>query len=196
MDNLLFSRAMELALYDWHYDVCKVFHKKISILCKIYDVNSESVIRFCVCHETGHAKEQRLFEHIGFFPNQQRRWPEGIPIRIGNENYLLTDNTLFDRFTCGMSDFSINEVLSKNNIKNQVAKMIFFDSTNRPSCTENVEWYKVVLDTLLSLPISLDIYEHCGLDEHQKRILKESQENVVGDKWEKTLSKLKCIDFF
>lgn len=195
-DTLLVSKAVGLAEYDWHYDVNRVFHKKISTLCEKYDVDFELVICFCICHETGHAKEQRLFEEIGFFPNTMKRLPNGVCLKIENAMYLTTNHSLYDRFSCGISDFSINELLSEHNIKNQLAKKIFLDTTNQSPNAQREERSILVLDTLLHLPIVLDIYEHSDLDENQKRILKESQENIVGDKWEQTLSTLRRINFF
>lgn len=195
-ETLLVSKAVGLAEYDWHYDVNRVFHKKISTVCEKYNVDFDSVIRFCICHETAHAKEQRLCEEIGFFPNTTRHLPEGVRLKIENATYLTTNHSLYDRFSCGISDFSINELLSEHDIKNQLAKKIFFGTKEQTPNAQREERYRLVLDTLLYLPIVLDIYEHGDLDEDQKRTLKESQESIVGDKWKQTRSILRHIDFF
>jgi hypothetical protein len=197
-NNCLVSRIEKLAEYDWHCDANRIFYKRIKILCQKYDVDFNSVIYFCLCHETGHAKEQRLFEEIGFFPNTIRRLPEGVPIKIESTNYVLTSRGFYDIFSCGICDFSINEELAKHNIKNQLAKKMFFDTTGLQPVNSHTEeeWHKFVLDCLLRLPLVLTVYEHGELNESERRTLKESQEEVIGDKWEKTLLKLKSTEFF
>jgi len=196
-------RLEKLAQHYWQYDVAKVFHKKIGFLCKEYSIDFKSVILFCVCHETGHAKEQRLFEEIGFFPNTFRILPEGVPITIESSDYVLSSHRIGEMeyhevFSFGIRDFSINKELAKHNIRNELAKKGFFG--NRGLKDFNVstreQWHNYVLDHLLLLPLTIDVYEHGGLCEEEKRVLREAQEKVIGDKWEKALSKLSCIEFF
>lgn len=119
------SRNEELGEYVWRYDVYKIFYKRIKTLCQKYDVDFESIICFCLCHETGHAKEQRLFEEIGFFPNITKTQGEMVLTKIESTNYVLPSREFDNIFSCGISDFSINKELAKHNVKNQLAKRYF-----------------------------------------------------------------------
>ena len=188
------SGTQTLAEYDQWYDANIIYYKIIGALCQKYDVNFKLTFHFCFWHETGHAKEQRLFEEIGFCPNIIKTSHEGVPIKIESSTYLLRNPQIVSNiFTCGVCDFSINKELKKHNLTNQLSKKVFFDNTGlRPIYKEQ---NKTVLDCLLHLPHAIDIYEHGELSEIEKDSLKESQEKVVGDKWEKTLSKLKEIEF-
>jgi hypothetical protein len=194
--NSSMPRTVILGEYKWNYDIIRIFHKRISILSQKYDIDFKSMIYFCFCHEIGHAKEQRLFEEIGFFPNTVCTHPEGIFFKIDSLSYVAK-NLNYNLFIGGICDFSINKELAKHNIKNQLAKKRYFEPTSfQPPSTHEEARQNTILDCLLHLPYYIDIYEHGELDEDEKRALQESQETLIGDKWEKTLSELRKIEFF
>ena len=186
------------AEYNWLTDVEKIFSKKIYTFCRKHSVDFESMICFCLCHETGHAKEQRLFEESGFFPIAL---PIEVYAKIESTNYVFTRSELLRMFMGGIFDFSVNKELLKNNLKNPFARKAYLDKeTLRTSeFTTKKEGYSSDLRyryLILNLPLVLDLYEHGGLNESERRTLKENQEKEIGDKWEKTLLKLKSIEFF
>jgi hypothetical protein len=180
-------RGQKLATYLWYNDANMLFHKVIEILCQKYNVDFNSVLCYCLCHETGHAKEQRLFQEISYFPymtiNQHVK-----PI--------LRNNGFYSTFSNGICDFSINQELAKHNIINKLAKPVFFDTTGLKEYTSRFrDELELKLTNLLSLPYVLDAYEHSGLNESERRALKESQ-TIVADYWDRTLSSLQSIKFF
>ena len=157
-------RGQKLAGHLWYYDTNMIFHKGIKILCQKYNVYFNPVLCYCLCHETGHAKEQRIFQEIGFFPFMTR----SLPI-----NPILRNNDFYSTFSNGICDFSINQELAKQNIINKLAKPMFFDTTGLKEYTSRFrEESEHKLNYLLSLPYVLDTYEHTGLNGAQgiKRI--------------------------
>ncbi|MDT8781101.1 MAG: hypothetical protein IAX22_00445 [Candidatus Bathyarchaeota archaeon] len=53
-----------------------------------------------------------------------------------------------------------------------------------------------VYDYLLRLPHVLNVYEYGGLNDRERSALKRSQEQIIGDKFNETLTLLKAISFF
>ncbi|MCW4010712.1 MAG: hypothetical protein NWF05_08850 [Candidatus Bathyarchaeota archaeon] len=176
-------RGIELADHDWHYDINRIFYKRIVNLSKRYEVDFPSAIRFCICHETGHAKEERLFEEAGFFP-YQKGFMGGVPIEVDSTKYVLGDANFYDSFSCGICDFSVNAELAKNGVVNPVSRRIFFDAPEQKAPTPETkqQWHKVLFDSLCALPHVLNVYEHGELTKDEKAGLKESQERIIGVK--------------
>jgi hypothetical protein len=180
-------RGQKLAAHLWYNDANTIFHKGIEILCQKYNVDFNSVLCYCLCHETGHAKEQRLFQEIGYFPFMTR----SLPLKP-----ILRNNGFYSTFSNGICDFSINQELANQNIINKLAKPMFFDTTGLKEYTSRFrDESELKLTCLLSLPYVLDVYEHSGLNESERRALKESQ-TVMADYWDRTLSSLQSIKFF
>jgi hypothetical protein len=183
------------AEYNLTTDVEKLYSKKINTFCQKHSVDFESMICFCLCHETGHAKEQRLFEEISFFP---MALPIEVHANVGLTNYVFARSELFRIFMGGIFDFSINKELFKNNLKNPFERKAYLDKETRRTVNHitKANQHDFLKYSLLNLPFNLDTYEYGGLDEVDKEDLKQTQEKVIGDKWEKTLLKLKSIEFF
>jgi hypothetical protein len=167
-----------LGEYYWQKDIERIYCRRIRTFCEKYELDYNSVIQFCLCHETGHAKEQRLFEEIDFFPN--------------------TITWRYHPFISGICDYSVNKELLKNDIKNPFERKAFLDKETLRTVFVNTKEAKdnFHFNSLLNLPYNIDAYEHGGLSDDEKIGFKESQEKEIGDKWEKALSKLRSIDFF
>jgi hypothetical protein len=183
--------------YYWVNDTYKIYYKKIKIFCLKHNVDYRSMIRFCLCHEVGHGKDERLFEEIGFFPHTIRMPSKGA-IKIETKAYSDPDiRKFYHRFIGGIFDFSVNKELLKYEMKNPFEKSAFSDKETGKIFKPKFDTKELgVLDSLLNLPLNLDTYEHGGLEEGEKKVLKEAQPKVVVNKWEKALSTLRSIDFF
>ncbi|MGA2386537.1 MAG: hypothetical protein ABSG33_08390 [Candidatus Bathyarchaeia archaeon] len=180
-------RGQKLAEHLWYNDANKIYYKGIEILCQKYNVDFSSVLRYCICHETGHAKEQRLFQEIGYFPFRTKN----LPIKP-----ILRNNEFYSTFSNGIWDFSINQELAKQNIINKLFKPMFFDTTDLKEYTSRFgDESEFKLTCLLSLPNVLDVYEHSGLNEGERMVLRESH-LILADFWDRTLSTLQGIKFF
>lgn len=188
-----------LGYYEWEYDIIRLFYKQIMLLSKKYGINYKDIFQFCFCHEVGHAREQRMFQEIGYFPNKFKIFREGVIVKIESEKYVLTSfkvsgKEFFDVFSCGILDFAVNCELSKNHMINEIVRPMIFDSSAQPMQTE-VPRHFMVLESLLLLPHNIDIYEHGGLLEDEKRRFAESQKAIVGDKWDTALKILRTIEY-
>jgi len=204
----LTSQIGKLGEHDWRYDVITVFHNRIRSLCAKHKIDFNSVFLFSFCHEVGHAKEQRLFEEVGFYPNTFKVPPQGILIKIESKEYCLRSlpiagKEFYDIFSCGIQDFAINKELAKHGIRNKIAKKVFFspddDShllSQSPSICTELQKGNLIIERLSLLPIVIDIYENGELTENEKINLKAAQKEIMGNKWETTLSLLREIEFF
>lgn len=191
-----------LGEYVWQNDVMRIYYNRIKSLCSRYNVNFNSHFLFCFCHEIGHAKEDRLFEEAGYFPNTFRVWRFGIPIKIESNTYDLSAVSLekkqfFDIFSCGIHDFAIDSELEKHGIKDALSRRFFFDTKKvgyNKDVPTDVQRHKLILDSLLLLPKILDIHEHGELSENEQRTMRENYEEIIGEKWDGALKILKNIE--
>jgi hypothetical protein len=166
------------AEYYWTLDYARIYSRRIKTLCKKYELDCNLFTQFCLCHEMGHAREQRLFEEIGFFPN--------------------TINKPYHLFIAGICDYSINKELLKHGLKNPFERRAFLDKDTQRSAsiTTKAERDELHFNLLLNLPLTLDVYDYGGLTNEEKAGLKEGYEKLIGNKWEKAHTKLRQIDFF
>jgi hypothetical protein len=191
LDNALSNehdiiRGRRLAKYLWYNDANVIFNEEIETLCEKYNVNFHSALCYCICHETGHAKEERLFEKFGFFPFKTKN---------STLNPQLRRRGVYDTLSNAICDFSINRELFNHDIINSLGKPMYFDVIGLQEFTEkHNDKSELNLVNLLSLPHILDIYEHGRLDDADKKAVKDSQKSMASY-WDKTLSSLKTICF-
>lgn len=188
-----------LGYHEWEYDIMRIFYKKIKSFTEKYRVDYTSVFQFCFCHEVGHAKQQRMFEEIGYFPNKFKMWPEGVIVEIESAKYALTrfsvsGKEFWDVFSCGILDFAINKELSKNLMINKLTRPMALD-TSAPPMQAKIPRNYLVLESLLLLPHNIDTYQHGGLLDDEKRQFMESKKETVGDKWNSALTILRNIKY-
>jgi hypothetical protein len=195
-DNFQQTGYETLGSYVGWTDSITIFHKIIYGLCKKYNSDYKSVLQFTLIHETGHAKENRLFDEIGFFSDCLYTKKITIPAQINSTIYQIQREKVRDTFLSGVYDFSVNEELKKNQTFDLKSHKVYFGRQNTiiKSCSKTRT--EEILDCLLNLPNKLDMYEHGDLNEQEKITLKESQKKVIGEQWETTLDSLNKIDFF
>ncbi len=189
-----------LGYYQWEYDLLTLYHKRIEALSQKYHVDYKQLFTFCFCHEVGHAKQQRLFESIGYFPNKFKIWPEGVAVEIESTKYLVTEKfpvsskPFWDAFSCYIQDFAINKVLLQNAMQNELCRPMAFD-ISAPAISNDVPRQFIVLESLAMLPHDIDVYEHGGLLQDEKRLFVESKKKILGDKWDIAYALLRKIEF-
>jgi hypothetical protein len=193
------SISTVLGYYEWEYDILRLFYKHIRVLSEKYGLNYKAIFQFCLCHEVGHAKEQRMFEGIGYFPNKFKMFPEGVIVEIESTKYHLTSfqvsgKQFWDVFSCGILDFAINKELSKNRMINELSRSMILDTSAQQTQIEGARQTRI-LESLLLLPHNIDIHQHGELLEDEKRRFEESQKAIVGDKWDSALDILRDIEY-